>query len=63
MRERVKKEGDYVSFKTGTISFGGREKKSGRMSKRDSEVCVRRVLAAVRGEAMAAGLQDGGQSF
>lgn len=51
-------------FKQGLFPLDeGREKKSGRMSKRDSEVCVRRVLAAVRGEAMAAGLQDGGQSF
>lgn len=32
------------------------------MSKKDGEVCVRRVLAAVR-EVMAAGLHDGGQSF
>lgn len=43
---------------------GGREKKKERMSReRECEVCARRAFAAVSGEAMAAGLLDGGQSF
>lgn len=66
-RERVKERG-YVSPKTGTISSGGRKggrRKAGErvVSKRDRVRCVKRVLAAVRGEAMAAGFRDGGESF
>lgn len=50
-----------MSFKQGLFPLdGGREKENGRMS---GEVCVRRVLAAVSGDVMAAGLQDRGQSF
>lgn len=43
---------------------GGRRKVGERVvSKRDRVRCVKRVLAAERGEAMAAGFRDGGESF